>query len=48
MNTTITHRIASFGFAVVLTLGMMLGVNALAVSDAPIGLVAQMASTNAV
>ena len=48
MNTTITHRIASCGFAVVLTLGMMLGVNALAVSDAPIGLLAQMASVSAV
>ena len=45
MNTPISHRIASFGFAVVLTLGMMMGVHALAVSDAPSGLLAQMAST---
>ena len=35
MNTPTTIRIASFGFAIVLTLGMMVGVNALAVSDAP-------------
>ena len=48
MNTPTTHRIASFGFAVVLTLGMMFGVNALAVSDAPVGLLAQMTSTNPV
>ena len=48
MNTPTTHRIASFGFAVVLTLGMMFGVNALAVSDAPVGLLAQIASTSPV
>jgi len=48
MNTPTTIRITSFGFAVVLTLGMMVGVNALAVSDAPAGLVAQIASTNPV
>lgn len=48
MNTPTTHRIASFGFAAVLTLGMMVGVNALAVSDAPAGLVAQIVSTNPV
>ena len=46
MNTPTMHRIASFGFAVVLTLGMMLGINALAVSDAPVGLLAHMASTS--
>jgi hypothetical protein len=49
MNTPTTIRIASFGFAVVLTLGMMVGVNALAVrSDAPAGLVARIASTHPV
>ena len=48
MNTPTTIRITSFGFAIVLTLGMMVGVNALAVSDAPAGLVAQIASTNPV
>jgi hypothetical protein len=33
MNTTLTQRLASITFAAMLTLGMLLGVNGLAVSE---------------
>lgn len=45
MNTTsITARIASFATAAALTLAMFVGVNALAVSDAPADLIAKVAA----
>lgn len=45
MNTTLTTRLSSFGVAALLTMAMLVGVNSLAVSDAPAGALARSAAT---
>ncbi len=44
MNTTLTTRLASFGFAALLTVVMLAGINGLAVSDAPASTLARSAA----
>jgi predicted short-subunit dehydrogenase-like oxidoreductase (DUF2520 family) len=45
MTTSITHRLASFAIAAVLTVATLAGINGLAVSDAPDALLARVAAT---
>lgn len=42
MKTHLPARLVSFAFATVVTLAMLAGVDALAVSDAPAGLLARV------
>ena len=44
LNTSAQNRITAAALAAVVTLAMLLGVNHLAISDAPASLVAQMTS----
>jgi hypothetical protein len=45
MNTSLTTRLSSFGAAALLTFAMLVGVNSLAVSDAPAGAMARSTAT---
>jgi hypothetical protein len=47
MNSTLTHRLASFASAALLTAVMLMGVNALAVSDAPASLMVKTGTSQA-
>lgn len=45
MKTSLTTRLASMTAAAAMTLAMLMGINGLAVSDAPDALIARVAAT---